>query len=184
MSVRDAVGGHGSEVSAPFSQRIAVLAIDQQMREMLHTPGVRSVCLVDWRGGRTMTCVGVEDRAAETAAILAAITGGPLRHAGAVEDVVVTDADHHLLFAVLNDPSLCVQVRMERDEGNLGFALRRLRGLARTAQAPPSQGPPRRGGRPHTVARATTVDRSVLHRVLAALRTLAAARPRTGTAVA
>lgn len=161
-----------------------MLAIDQQMRELLQTPGVRSVCLVDWRGGRTMTCVGDEDRVTETAAILAAITGGPLRHSGAVEDVVVTDADHHLLFAVLNDPALCVQVRMERDEGNLGFALRRLRGLARTAQAPPSQGPPRRGGHPHAVPRVATVDRSVLQRVLTALRTLVSARPRTGAAVA
>lgn len=161
-----------------------MLAIDQQMREMLQTPGVRSVCLVDWRGGRTMTCVGDEDRVAETTAILTAITGGPLRHAGVVEDVVITDSEHHLLFAVLNDPALCVQVRMGRDEGNLGFALRRLRGLARTAQAPPSQGPPRRGGTPCAVPRVATVDHSVLQRVLTALRTLVSAQPRTGTAVA
>lgn len=160
-----------------------MLAIDQQMRELLRTPGVRSVCLVDWRGGRTMTRVGAEDQVAETVAILAAITGGPLRHAGTVEDVVITGADHHLLFAVLNDPALCIQVRMGRDEGNLGFTLRRLRGLARTTQSPPTQDPPRRGGHPHAVPRVATVDRSVLQRVLTALRTLVSAPPRTGTAV-
>src|SRR5699024_12068412 len=61
--------------------------------------------------------------------------------------------------------------------------LRRLRGLARTTQSPPTQDPPRRGRHPHAVPRVATVDCSVFQRVLTALRTLVSARPRTSTAV-
>ncbi|MFD6950990.1 hypothetical protein A6A08_20580 [Nocardiopsis sp. TSRI0078] len=168
------------------------MRFDQQLREMLETPGVRSVCLVDWRGGRVLTRVGADDRATDTAEILRAIRGGPLCAAQALEDVVVTDADHHLLFAVLEDSDLCVQVRMGRTEGNLGFALRRLRRLARTARVPPrlppprsdSDHPPRRDrDRPRPAARtATPVDRRVLERVLTALRSLPVDRSRSVTA--
>ncbi|OOC55585.1 MULTISPECIES: hypothetical protein [Nocardiopsis] len=161
------------------------MRLDQQMREMLETPGVHSVCLVDWRGGHILMHAGADDRATDTAEIVRAIRGGPLCAAQALEDVVVTDADHHLLFAVLEDSDLCVQVRMSSTEGNLGFALRGLRRLARTARVPPqppqspqprrdSDHPPRRGrDRPRPAARvAAPVDRRVLERVVTALRSL------------
>ncbi|WP_198659003.1 hypothetical protein [Nocardiopsis sp. FIRDI 009] len=159
-----------------------MLSIDQQIREMLQTPGVRSVCLVDWREGDTVSRVGEEDRAAESTSILQALHAGPLYAAQAVEDVVVTDGDHHLLLAVLKGSDLCVQVRMERERGNLAFALRRLRGLADTARVPP----PRRGtGRDRPVVRpAVPVDRAVLERVLEGLRALPVDRPRTGPVIA
>ncbi|MEV2275716.1 hypothetical protein AB0I72_09020 [Nocardiopsis sp. NPDC049922] len=155
--------------------------IDQQMREMLQTPGVRSVCLVDWRAGGTVSRVGDEDGAEDSTSILQAIDRGPLYTADAVEDMVVTDVDHHLLLAVLKGSDLCVQVRMERDRGNLGFALRRLRGLASTARIPLT----RRGGGRHPVPRpSVAVDRAVLERVLDGLRALSVDRPRTGPVVA
>ena len=66
-------------------------AIDQQMREMLQTPGVRSVCLVDWRGDRALSHVGEDDGTSGAAAMLQAIAGGPLCAAQTVEDVVVTE---------------------------------------------------------------------------------------------
>ncbi|MCY9787031.1 hypothetical protein KIK06_24410 [Nocardiopsis sp. EMB25] len=159
-----------------------MLSIDQQMREMLQTPGVRSVCLIDWRGGDTVSRVGEKDRAAESTWILQALHTGPLCTAEAVEDVVVTDDDHHLLLAVLKGSDLCVQVRMERERGNLAFALRRLRGLASTARVlPPRRGP----GRDRPVARpAVAVDRAVLERVLEGLRTLSVDHPRTGPVIA
>ncbi|MBB6118106.1 hypothetical protein FHS13_000034 [Nocardiopsis algeriensis] len=163
--------------------------IDQQMREMLQTPGVRSVCLVDWRGGRTLAHLvkdgasGEDDGGADATALLRAVHGGPL---GAVpdedvEDVVVTGPDHHVLLAVLAGSDLCMGVRMMRDEGNLGFALVRLRGLARTAQVPqPRRGLPR--SRPGPRGRAGGVDRRVLERVLTALHALPD-RPGTAGAV-
>ncbi|WP_150236829.1 hypothetical protein [Nocardiopsis quinghaiensis] len=174
------------------------MRFDQQLREMLDTSGVHSVCLVDWRGGRVLTHAGADDPATETAEMLRAIRGGPLCAAQTLEDVVVTDADHHLLFAVLEDSSLCVQVRMSRTEGSLGFTLRQLRRLARTARVPPlpppppppppprndSDHPPRRGrDRPRPTARtATPVDRRVLERVVTALRSLSVDRSRSVTA--
>ncbi|MBE3001205.1 hypothetical protein IDM40_21280 [Nocardiopsis sp. HNM0947] len=163
-------------------------AIDQQMRELLRTPGVRSVCLVDRSTGQTLTTAGEADRTADAVALLAAATEGPLRHAGVVEDLVVTDHTHHLLFAPLHRSDLCLRVRMDR-RGNLALALRGLRALARTAQVPPS--PPRRPGLPHRGDHEDTprprprvaagVDRGVLERVLAALRNLAAPTPCTGS---
>lgn len=111
--------------------------IDQQMREMFQAPGVRSVRLVDWRRGRALAGVGADDRFSDTAEMLRAIHCGPLCAFGALEDVVVTEADHHLLFAVVKGSDLCVQVWMGREEGNLGIALRLLRGLASTARLPP-----------------------------------------------
>jgi hypothetical protein len=161
---------------------------DQQMREMLETPGVHSVCLVDWRGGRILVHAGADDRATDTAEIIRAIRGGPLCAAQALEDVVVTDADHHLLFAVLEGSDLCVRVRMDRTEGNLDFALRDLRRLVRTARAPtPRSGsdhPHRRDrDRPRPAARgAAPVDRRVLERVVTALRSLSVGRVRSVTA--
>ncbi|MFJ9554775.1 hypothetical protein ACIRPH_13230 [Nocardiopsis sp. NPDC101807] len=163
-------------------------AFDQQMREMLQTPGVRSVGLVDWRGGRTLARVGADDRSDDAEAILRAVHGGPLWAVGDLEDMVVTGTDRCLLLAVLDDPDLCLQVWMARDEGNLGYALRRLRRLARTAAVPrPRQGgdlPPRRGGDPDRppARAAVSVDRRVLERVLTALRTLSADRPDVGVA--
>ncbi len=166
-----------------------MLAIDQQMREMLQTPGVCSVCLVDWREGRALEGVGRDetDAVADTSAILRAIHGGPLCAAQAVEDVVVTGGGHHLLFAVLRGSEFCVQVRVEQDAGSLGFALRRLRDLADNAEVPSrDQGrPPRRGrGRQIRPRALVTVDRPVLERVLTALRSLSLGRGRTGTVVA
>ncbi|WP_159943969.1 MULTISPECIES: hypothetical protein [unclassified Nocardiopsis] len=162
------------------------MRFDQQLREMLETPGVRSVCLVDWRGGRTLVRVGADDRATDTAAILHAIHAGPLCATQTLEDVVVTEADHHLLFAALKDSDLCLRVRMSRAEGNLAFALRRLRRLARTARVPPpapgggGQPPRRDRDRPRTGARAASpVDRRVLERVLTALRALPVDRSRS-----
>ncbi|MBR8745403.1 hypothetical protein, partial [Nocardiopsis sp. MG754419] len=111
-------------------------AIDQQMREMLQTPGVRSVCLVDWRGGRALDCVGETDGVAGASAMLQAIDGGPLCSVQAVEDVVVTEADHHVLFAVMGGSRYCVQVRVQRDLGNLGSVLCRLRHLVDNAEPP------------------------------------------------
>lgn len=161
-------------------------AIDQQMRELLRTPGVRSVCLVDRGTGQTLTTAGEADRTADAVALLAAATEGPLRHAGVVEDLVVTDRAHHLLCAPLYRSDLCLRVRMDR-RGNLAQALRGLRALVRTAQASPP--PPRRPELPHRgehedVPRprprvASGVDRRVLERVLTALRTLAV--PHSGT---
>ncbi|GAA0982925.1 hypothetical protein [Nocardiopsis tropica] len=168
-------------------------AFDQQMREMLQTPGVHSVGLVDWRGGRTLARVGADDRSDDAEAILRAVHGGPLWAVGDLEDMVVTGTDRCLLLAVLDDPDLCLQVWMARDEGNLGYALRRLRRLARTVAVPspprPRQDgdlPPRRGGDPaRPPARAAaSVDRRVLERVLTALRTLSADRPRPDAGVA
>ncbi|GHC77455.1 hypothetical protein GCM10007079_14670 [Nocardiopsis terrae] len=166
-----------------------MLAIDQQMREMLHMPGVSSVCLIDWRSGRALTRVGAggADGVTGTAAILQAIHSGPLCTAQSVEDVVVTEGDHHLLFAVLRGSEFCVQVRLERDRGNLGFALRRLRSLAEDVEVPHRDrgGPPRRGRGSQPRPRALVpVDRPVLERVLAALRTLSLGRAGTGTVVA
>lgn len=166
-----------------------MLAIDQQMREMLQTPGVCSVCLVDWRNGRALNCVGTDetDGVTGTTAILQAIHGGPLCAAQVVEDVVVTEGEHHLLFAVLRGSEFCVQVRVDRDRGNLGFALRRLRDLADSVEVPrQEQGRPPRRGKGHQVRpRAlVTVDRPVLERVLTALRSLSLGRLRAGTVVA
>ncbi|WP_017571220.1 roadblock/LC7 domain-containing protein [Nocardiopsis halotolerans] len=162
------------------------MRFDQQLREMLQTPGVVSVCLVDWRDGRTLAHVGADDRPLDAAAILGAIHGGPLCASQRLEDVVVTDADHHLLFAPVEGSDLCVRVRMGRAEGSLGFTLRRLRVLVCTVRVPPpgddADGPPRRG-RPRPVARvAAPVDRGVLERVLTALRTLAVGRFRSAAA--
>ncbi|MFD3684372.1 hypothetical protein ACFWTE_06090 [Nocardiopsis sp. NPDC058631] len=168
-------------------------AFDQQMREMLQTPGVRSVGLVDWRDGRTLARVGAEDRSADTEAILRAVHSGPLWSVGDLEDVVVTETDHHLLLAVLDNPDLCLQVWMVREEGNLGYTLRRLRRIARTIRTPSPPPPPRGadlpprhdGGRPRPAVRAVaSVDRRVLERVLAGLRTLPVDHSRTGTVVA
>lgn len=162
-------------------------AIDQQMREMLQTPGVRSVCLVNWRDGRVLNWVGSDegDRVAGTAAILQAIHGGPLCATQVLEDVVVTEGEHHLLFAVLRGSEFCVQVRLDRCRGSLGFALHRLRNLADTAEVPrrEQRRPPRRGGqvRPRALV---AVERPVLERVLTALRSLSLGRARTGTVVA
>ncbi|WP_017585441.1 hypothetical protein [Nocardiopsis ganjiahuensis] len=166
-----------------------MLAIDQQMREMLRTPGVCSVCLVDWRAGSALNGVGRDesDAVPGTAAILQAIQGGPLCTTQVVEDVVVTEGDHHLLFAVLRGSEFCVQVRMDRDRGNLGFALRRLRDLADSVELPSrDQGrPPRRGRGGQVRPRAlVAVDRPVLERVLTALRSLSLGRVRSGTVVA
>lgn len=166
-------------------------AVDQQMREMLQTPGVRSVGLVDWRTGRMLTSVGADDRSTDTEAILRAVHGGPLWTVGEVEDVVVTGTDHHLLLAVLDDADLCLQVWMAREQGNLGYALRMLRRLARTIRAPspprPRCGddlPHRRGGDHRPPARAAaSVDREVLERVLTALRTMSVDRSPTGAVV-
>jgi len=179
--------------SAPFAQRTAVRAFDQEMREMLQTPGVRSVGLVAWRDGRTLARVGAEDRSADAEAILRAVHSGPLWAVGDLEDVVVTESDHHLLLAVLDNPDLCLQVWMVREEGNLGYALRRLRRLARTIRAPSPPPPPRDGDLPprhdgdrsRPAGRAVaSVDRRVLERVLTALRTLSVDRSRTGAVVA
>ncbi|CAL9527907.1 hypothetical protein SUDANB121_03993 [Nocardiopsis dassonvillei] len=164
-------------------------AIDRQMRELLQTPGVRSVHLVDWRSGRTLVHVGDEDRTEDAVAILRTVHAGPLCAAQDLEDVVVSDAGHHVLAAVLaGSADLCLRVRVSRAGGNLGSALRDLRRLARTARLPaprrdddrpplPGRGPV---PRPRT---AVPVDRGVLERVLAALRTLSTDRPdRTVTA--
>ncbi|WP_017603357.1 hypothetical protein [Nocardiopsis alkaliphila] len=161
-------------------------AIDQQMREMLQTPGVRSVCLVDWRGGHALTCLGETDGVAGATAMLQAIDGGPLCAAQMVEDVVVTEGEHHLLLAVLRGSRYCVQVRVERERGNLGFALRRLRDLVDNAEPPEHdpRPPPRRGeGRPVRPRALVTVDRPVLERVLTGLRALTLGRTRAGTVV-
>jgi hypothetical protein len=166
-----------------------VFSIDQQLREMLTTPGVRSVSLVDWREGATVSCVGVEDRPPEAVEIVRAIGDNALYDAEAVEDVVVTDGDHHVLIAVLKGSDLCVQVRMERGRGHLGFALRRLRGLAGSAHPPshrrdPVHRPPRRE-RARSAPRAeTTVDRAVLERVLTGLRSLPVDHPGKGAVIA
>ncbi|GAB3701927.1 hypothetical protein [Nocardiopsis oceani] len=200
-----------------------MLAIEQRMREMLQTPGIRSVCLVDWCSGRALSCVGIDetDEAPATAAMLQAISGGPLcaaqeaaeatppttsrTTAQALEDVVVTEAHDHLLFAVLRGSEFCVQVRLRRDLGSLGFALRKLRDLADDVEFPPRRGdghpapggeppsrdsqdkaPPRRnsGSRTHPRSRPrVTVDRPVLERVLTALRSLVVGRVRTGPVV-
>ncbi|GAA1082547.1 hypothetical protein [Nocardiopsis metallicus] len=165
-----------------------MLAIDQQMREMLQTPGVCSVCLVDWRDNRVLNCVGSDesDRVTGTSAILQAIHGGPLCASQVVEDVVVTEGDHHLLFAVLRGSEFCVQVRLDRNRGSLGFALHRLRNLADTAEVPRREQdrPPRRGRGGQVRPRAlVTVERPVLERVLTALRSLSLGLFRTGTVV-
>ncbi len=161
------------------------MRFDQQLREMLETPGVRSVCLVDWRDGRTLTRVGAEDRVADTSAILHAIHTGPLCATQSLEEVVVTETEEHLLFAVLEGSALCLRVRMGRSEGNLAIALRRLRHLACTVRVPPT---PSEDDRPHrrdrdrprpSVRVAAPVDRGVLERVLSALRTLSVDRPRS-----
>ncbi|WP_017610697.1 hypothetical protein [Nocardiopsis xinjiangensis] len=167
-----------------------MLAIDQEMRELLRTPGVRSVCLVEQSTGHTLTTVGEADRTADAVELLAAVTEGPLRHVGTVEDLVVTDHDHHLLFAPLHRSDLCLRVRMDRRRGNLALALRRLRGLARTEQPPRPRPPdlPRRDEHDETPRRrprvAAGVDRGVLERVLAGLRTLAVPEPKAERAAA
>lgn len=165
-----------------------VLSIDQQLREMLTTPGVRSASLVDWREGATVSLAGAEDRPTEAVAIVRAIGANALYTAEGVEDVVVTDGDQHLLIAVLRGSDLCVQVRMERDRGHLGFALRRLRGLACSAPLPPPRrdpGRPPRRERGRTAPRAaSTVDRAVLERVLSGLRSLSVDRPWKGSVIA
>ncbi|MFL1429567.1 MULTISPECIES: hypothetical protein [unclassified Nocardiopsis] len=153
------------------------------MRDLLRTPGVRSVHLVDWRSGRTLVHVGDEDRPEDTVEILRAMHAGPLGAAQDMEDVVVSDAGHHVLAAVLAGAGdLCLRARVSRAEGNLGLALRHLRHLARTARAPVPRRDrdrpplPGRGAvpRPRT---AVPVDRGVLERVLGALRTLSTDRP-------
>ena len=42
-----------------------MLAIDQETRELLRTPGARSVCLVEQNTGRALTTVGEADRTAD-----------------------------------------------------------------------------------------------------------------------
>lgn len=158
-------------------------AIDRQMRDLLRTPGVRSVHLVDWRSGRTLVHVGDEDRPEDVVEILRAVHAGPLCAGQDMEDVVVSDARHHVLAAVLAESAdLClrVRVRVSPDGGSLGSALRDLRRLARTARppAPRRDRPPLPdpGGLPRP-RQAVPVDRGVLERVLAALRTLSADGP-------
>lgn len=160
------------------------MCFDQQLREMLQTPGVCSACVVDWRSGRVLARLGDDDGAGDAVAILRALHTGPPRANQGVEEVLLTDAEHHLFFAVLADPRLCVRVRISRAEDGLGPVLRRLRGLVRTVSVPPPRNdadrPPRRGqGAPRPAARAATpVDRAVLERVLAALRSLSVGGPR------
>ncbi|MEU1897089.1 hypothetical protein ABZ512_01855 [Nocardiopsis dassonvillei] len=158
------------------------MRFEQQLREMLQTPGVRSACLVDWRRGHVLAHAGADDPAADAAAILRAVREGPLCADQRVEDVVVTDTDHHVLFAVLEGSDLCVRVRMGRTEGSLGFTLRRLRDLVRTARVPPPRDdtdrPPRRDLPRPAAPAVASVDRKVLERVLTALRTLSVDRPR------
>ncbi|MFE3459112.1 hypothetical protein ACFXKD_16335 [Nocardiopsis aegyptia] len=165
-----------------------MLSIDQQLREMLSTPGVRSVALVDWREGATISRVGAEDRPTEAVAIVRSFGANALYTAESVEDVVVTDTDHHVLIAVLKGSDLCVQVRMERDRGHLGFALRRLRGLAGSARLPPPRRdpgrPPRRERGVPAPRAASTVDRAVLERVLTGLRSLSVDRPWKASVIA
>ena len=165
----------------PSPRRTDVRAIDRQMRDLLQTPGVRSVHLVDWRSGRTLAHVGAADTADDAVAVLRAVLEGPLCADQGLEDVVVSDARNHVLAAVLAaSADLCLRVRVCRDEGNLGFALRELRRLARTAREPaPRRDRPRLPGRGPVPRprRAEPVDRGVLERVLAALRTLPVDRP-------
>lgn len=156
-------------------------AIDRQMRDLLRTPGARSVHLVDWRSGRTLVHVGEEDRPEDVVEILRAVHAGPLCADQGMEDVVVSDGGHHVLAAVLaGADGLCLRLRVSRRTGNLGLALRDLRHLARTARAPvPRSGRPPLPGR-EAVPRpraAVPVDRGVLERVLGALRALSTDHP-------
>lgn len=161
-------------------------AIDHQMRQMFRTPGVSGVCLLDWRSGRVLEHLGESEGATGTAAMLRAIDRGPLCVAQAVEDVMITEGDHHLLFAVMRGSRYCVQVRVEREEGDVALALRRLRHLADNTELPTQDHgrPPRRGrgGRPRVRAK-SRVDRPVLERVLTGLRSLAVAGVRPAMTV-
>lgn len=164
-----------------------MLAIDDQMRELLRVPGVRSVCLVDWRSSRALSVVGVPaERVEDTAAMVRALRSQQPYTRQDLEDVVVTGADHHLVFALLRDCDLGVQVRMDRDGDNLAFVLYRLRGLVRDTGSPP---PSARCGRPSRTRTRTpgprpaapAVDRELLERVLGALRSLCGTDPASAT---
>ncbi|GAA4903584.1 hypothetical protein [Streptomonospora salina] len=158
--------------------------LDQQMGELLGLDGVLSVCLVHWHEGRALVCHGADDtgRAAQTAAVVRAVAEGPLQQGRTVEEIVVTDGGHHMIYTVLARAGLCLQVRMDRERGSLGRVLHRLRRLADEAQ-PPVPDVRRRRGTPDPGTAATTVERSVLVRVLSALRELSVGSPRAGEVV-
>ncbi|QBI52036.1 hypothetical protein EKD16_01095 [Streptomonospora litoralis] len=151
---------------------------------MLHLDGVLSVCLVNWHEVRALACYGADDtaRAPQAAALVRAVVEGPLEHGRTVEDMVVTEGGHHLLYAVLDPSGLCVQVRMDR-AGSLGLARHRLRCLVEQARKPPSPDVRRERGTPAPAA-VTTVERPVLVRVLNALRELSTGSARVGEVVA
>ncbi|GAA1111130.1 hypothetical protein [Nocardiopsis composta] len=159
-------------------------ASDQQISELLQMTGVVSVCLVELRDGGAVLCFGADDtaRAAEARAVLRTLADGPLCREQRIEDVVITEGGHHLLYAAVPGTERCLQVRMVRDRGSLGFVLHRLRAAARAAAEsgpPPGPGARRRSGpAPDPVGR---VERPVLERVLAALRSLSTGRPHSAT---
>ncbi|WP_238581020.1 hypothetical protein [Streptomonospora alba] len=161
-----------------------MIDLDQQMREVLGLDGVLSVCLVHWREGRALACHGADDtaRAAQTSAVVRAVAEGPLQQGRTVEEVVITDGSHHLIYTVLAHAGLCLQVRMDRERGSLGRALHLLRRLAEEAQ-PPIPEIRRKRGTPAPAPAATDVERPVLIRVLNALRELSVGSARVGEVV-
>ncbi|MGI5120579.1 hypothetical protein ACQEU5_13725 [Marinactinospora thermotolerans] len=183
-------------------------AINEQMREFLQLPGARSVSLVDYTNDRVLAefghgirggSDGTDGVAALVRAFVADLDLVSREDGNDLEDVVLTTSGGYLLVAVLSLPTgtrFCIQLRMDRESGNVGLALRALRhfaarppaGLAEAFSPPP--GPPQRRTRalprryrdPTRRLRAggqpvdwETPDPATLRRVLGALRELCSA---------
>lgn len=163
-----------------------MVAIEDRMRKVLSIPGVSRVGLVRVSEGHEVVVAGdgAPAPAPEAAALLRAAREGPAYAGGGIEQLVVTDREHHLLVAPLDDGDLCVQVRMDRSEGHLGLAMRRLRELASASvPAPPRRRRTTRDRSPGARVRVMD-DRTVLERVLNGLRDLNADVPPAQEAVA
>ncbi|WP_152471523.1 hypothetical protein [Nocardiopsis gilva] len=154
---------------------------------------------MDYRNDHVVAAIGPDpaeerEQARWSARAVGQVVGDRLfraRHAcgkGSLDDLVITRGNTRLLVAAVRagpGAQLCVQVRMDRRDGNLAFARRRLRGVLRpTAHTRPSPTPepphaplPPRPRHPERPASGTTLvagrpDTATLYRVLEALKQL------------
>ncbi|WP_344101134.1 hypothetical protein [Nocardiopsis rhodophaea] len=154
---------------------------------------------MDYQNDRVVAAIGPDpaaerEQARRSARAVGQVVGDRLfraRHAcgkGALDDLVITRGNTRLLVAAVRagpGARLCVQVRMDRRDGNLAFARRRLRGVLRPpARARPAPAPeqphaplPPRPRRPERPVPGTTLvadrpDTATLYRVLKALKEL------------
>lgn len=112
--------------------------ITHHLRRIAALKGTVDVWLVDHTTGRTLGALGEDRSAARSdatellAAVLHVAALAPGATSDRIEDVVVTTADaHHLMRPVRTtaDPRVMLHLHLDRAEGNLAVARRRLRAL-------------------------------------------------------